>query len=65
MYKDISWVENFVSQTEDGKFVAWDETQSIELGTFDNPVKAVKAVLDRANEIELEDSEEHNETDTI
>lgn len=61
MYKDIRWVKDFVSETTEGKFQAWDETQANSLGVFDNPVEAVKAVLDRANEIEIEDAEDAEE----
>lgn len=46
------WTDNFITTTPEGKFVAWDETQADELGTFDSRFEAVQALRRHAKQLE-------------
>lgn len=46
------WIEHFITGTEDTGFTAWDETQSIELGTFYTKDAAVTCILEYAKHLE-------------
>ncbi len=46
-----NWIKNFITQAEDGKFIAWDETQANELGRFTTREEAVTACWARAQQL--------------
>lgn len=50
------WIHTHITETEDGRWEAWDETEAGSLGVYDKYVWAMFAVLCRAKEVELENT---------